>query len=91
VPAPDTLALTSGLFAYGPVPGVELIPYFLALVSWVVLALGALLLSPFTAIVRRLRRARGASPAAPGEGPQPLTPPPSPAPESIVDRPADRA
>lgn len=79
MPAPD--AFTFGLFAYGAMPGVELIPYFLALVTWVALALGALFLSPFTAIVRRFRRGRGA-PAQREQSP--------PVSEPIVDRPADR-
>jgi hypothetical protein len=98
VTVPDALAIPAGLFAYGPVPGVELIPYFLALVSWVVLAIGALLLSPFTAIIRRLRRTRATPPAeAPAEtaAPPPTepaapVPPAAPAPptsEPSVDAP----
>ena len=69
MPAPD--AFTFGLFAYGAMPGVELIPYFLALLTWVALALGALFLSPFTAIIRRFRRGRGAPTAPPNEGAAP--------------------
>jgi hypothetical protein len=72
VPAPDALAIPAGLFAYGSVPGVELIPYFFALLTWIGLALGAVLLSPFLALFRRLRRGFGAqAPAANAE----LTPP----------------
>jgi hypothetical protein len=54
----------------------ELIPYFLALLGWVGLAFAALILSPVTALLRRLRRARGAPPvepngeAVPGSGPE---------------------
>ena len=55
----------SGLFAYGPIPGVELIPYFLALLAWVGLAFASILLSPITALLRRLRRARGSRQAEP--------------------------
>ena len=43
------------LWAYGPVPGVEFLPYFLGLVAWAGLALLAVLLSPFSALLRRLR------------------------------------
>jgi hypothetical protein len=79
VPAPDTLPIPGGLFAYGSVPGVELIPYFFALLTWVGLALGALLLSPFMALFRRLRRGFSTqTPAAKVE----LTPPPAPVGES---------
>jgi hypothetical protein len=46
------------LFAYGSVPGVELIPYFLALLAWVGMALAAIFLSPFTALIRRLRKTK---------------------------------
>jgi hypothetical protein len=65
------------LFAYGPVPGVELIPYFLGLLAWMGLALGAVLLSPITALVRFLRRLRGAPPAEPSAQP-PAEPPSQP-------------
>jgi hypothetical protein len=51
-----------GLFAYGPVPGIELIPYFLALLAWVGLALGSILLSPITALLRLFRRRRAPQP-----------------------------
>jgi hypothetical protein len=49
------------LFAYGSVPGVELIPYFWALLAWVVMAVGAIFLSPFTSLLRRIRRSRDKS------------------------------
>jgi hypothetical protein len=61
VPAPDVLATTAVLFAYGPVPGVELIPYFLALLAWIGLAVGALVRSPVRAAVRLFRRPRAGS------------------------------
>jgi len=47
----------------GPGPGLELVPYFFSLFLWVGLAMGAVLLWPFQALIRRLRygpaRARG--------------------------------
>ena len=52
--------LTGGLLAYGPAPGLELIPYFLGLLAWAGLAIGAVLLSPITALLRRLRKTREA-------------------------------
>ncbi len=73
MPGPDRLPL----LGYGPVPGVELIPYFLALLMWVAVALGALFLSPFAAAVRLIRRAFGA-PAAPATPPGEPVPPPAP-------------
>jgi len=58
---PDPLPfVTGGLLAYGPAPGLELIPYFLGLLAWAGLAIGAVLLSPISALLRRLRRGRGA-------------------------------
>jgi hypothetical protein len=67
VPAPDPPGLLTvlSLFAYGPAPGVELIPYFLGLLAWVGLALGAIVLAPLTALLRRLRRALGGQKAEP--------------------------
>lgn len=44
-----------GLWAYGPAPGVELIPYFLGVAAWVGMAFLAILLAPFSALLRRLR------------------------------------
>jgi hypothetical protein len=49
------LPITGGLWAYGPAPGVELIPYFLGLAAWAGLAFLAILLAPFSALLRRLR------------------------------------
>jgi hypothetical protein len=46
------------LFGYGPAPGLELIPYFLALLAWAGFAVVAVLVSPFSAVLRRLRRAK---------------------------------
>jgi hypothetical protein len=44
------------VFAYGSLPGIELIPYFLALLAWVGMALAAIFISPFTSLIRRLRK-----------------------------------
>jgi hypothetical protein len=44
-----------GLWAYGPAPGVELIPYFLGLAAWMGMAFLAVLWAPFSALLRRLR------------------------------------
>jgi hypothetical protein len=52
VPGPDLL------LAYGPAPGVELIPYFLALLGWLGLAFASIIFFPLTALLRRLRRGR---------------------------------
>jgi hypothetical protein len=49
------LPISSGLWAYGPAPGVELIPYFLGLAAWVGMAFLAILWAPFSALLRRLR------------------------------------
>ncbi|HEY7331283.1 MAG TPA: hypothetical protein VH592_26855 [Gemmataceae bacterium] len=49
------MPMSSGLWAYGPAPGVELIPYFLGLAAWVGMAFFAILLAPFSALLRRLR------------------------------------
>ncbi|MHB1422655.1 MAG: hypothetical protein ACYC3I_05560 [Gemmataceae bacterium] len=57
--------LPEGLWAYGPVPGVELIPYFLGLAAWVGLAFLAILSAPFSALLRRLRKGRNAPPPEP--------------------------
>jgi len=51
----SVLPLSGGLWAYGPAPGVELIPYFLGLAAWVGMAFLAVLLAPFSALLRRLR------------------------------------
>ena len=57
------LPMSGGLWAYGPAPGVELIPYFLGLAAWVGMAFLAILLAPFSALLRRLRGTKNA-PAA---------------------------
>jgi hypothetical protein len=74
VPGPDPLELPTvfGLFAYGPAPGIELIPYFLGLLAWLGLALGSILLSPITALLRLLRRGR--RPTPPETASEPKTP-----------------
>jgi hypothetical protein len=69
VPGPDPVFLAMpaafGAVLYGPVPGVEFIPYFLGLLAWAGLAVAAILTAPFAALLRRLRRGRGAPPGAP--------------------------
>ncbi len=56
------------ILAYvGPGPGVEFIPYFLGLLAWAGLALGALLLWPLAALGRRLLIARRRRQLDPGE------------------------
>jgi hypothetical protein len=56
MPGPDLL------LAYGPAPGVELIPYFLGLLAWVGVTLMSIFSSPLSALLRRLRRGRRAPP-----------------------------
>ncbi len=80
MPAPDVL------FAYGPVPGVELIPYFLALLAWIGLALAALVRSPVRAVVRLFRHTRTESSGAATAEP-PAAAATTPPPESPVDAP----
>ena len=79
MPGPDPIL---PLFGYGPAPGMELIPYFLAMLAWAALAVLSILLSPFTALVRRLR-GRRAEPA-------PAPPSAAPAPEAPVEPAPDR-
>jgi hypothetical protein len=57
VPAPDPFVFLPVL-AYGPAPGLELLPYFFALLGWLGLSFAAILLAPFSALLRRLRRRR---------------------------------
>ena len=53
----------NGLIAYvGPGPGLEFIPYLFSLLTWVGLALGAVLLWPISVFVRRLRHGKEPSP-----------------------------
>ncbi len=54
MPVPDFLLAYVGLG-----PGQELIPYFLALLAWVAGALAAIFQWPISALLRRLRGARG--------------------------------
>ncbi|HLW64873.1 MAG TPA: hypothetical protein VKS79_06090 [Gemmataceae bacterium] len=56
-----------GLLAYGPVPGMELIPYFLAMLAWVAIAIVSIFLSPITAMVRRLRKGKNAAETEPAK------------------------
>ncbi len=77
MPGPDILIppVFGCLLAYGPAPGIELIPYFLGLLAWAGLALSAILLAPITALIRRLRRNKGAAPPEPpGETPATTAP-----------------
>jgi hypothetical protein len=71
VPGPNHFATLPafGALLYGPAPGVELIPYFLGLLAWVGLAVGAVLLAPIRALLRRLRKPRAAPPAGPESAP----------------------
>jgi hypothetical protein len=80
VPGPDPFgSLTAlGLFAYGPVPGVELIPYFLGLLAWMGLALGAVLLSPISALLRLFRRKKVAPRTESASEPKAVSVPESP-------------
>ncbi len=68
MPGADPVSSLALPLAYGPAPGLELIPYFLGLLAWAGMALAAVLLAPLTALLRRLRRSRRA-PAAQGEPP----------------------
>jgi hypothetical protein len=53
----------AGLFAYvGPGPGLELVPYFFSLLTWVGLAFGAVLLWPISVLLGRLRGEKAVSP-----------------------------
>ncbi len=48
-----------GLLAYvGPGPGLELIPSFFSLLTWIGVAIGAVLLWPMAILWRRLRRGK---------------------------------
>ena len=57
------------LWAYGPAPGMELIPYFLAMLAWAALAIISLFLSPITALVRRLRKGKSKPASEPPKPP----------------------
>jgi len=51
---------TDPLLAYaGPAAGLEFIPYFLGLLAWAGVALGAALSWPLAALRRRFRQGRG--------------------------------
>ena len=41
--------------AYGPFPGIELVPYFFGLIAWAILAMLAIFLAPLKALWRRIR------------------------------------
>jgi hypothetical protein len=61
------LAPTAALAYVGPGPGLEFIPTFLSLLTWVGLATGAVLWWPVSALIRRMRgnRRQPANPAEP--------------------------
>jgi hypothetical protein len=64
VPGPEVVswtALSSAIWAYGPMPGIELIPYFLGLLAWVGLALAGIFRLPIAALVRWVRSRSGTS------------------------------
>jgi hypothetical protein len=61
---PDLNCQAFTLLGYGPVPGVELIPYFLALLAWVGFAFFSVLLTPITALLRLFRRGKHREQAA---------------------------
>jgi hypothetical protein len=55
-----TFSPVATMFAYaGPGPGLELIPSFLGLLACAGMALGAVLLWPLSALLRRLREGNG--------------------------------
>ena len=64
-----SLPESAHLLAYGPAPGVELIPYFLGLLAWAGLAFATVLLWPLSALLRRFRRASRAGEAGPNSKP----------------------
>jgi hypothetical protein len=67
VHGPEILPALVIPWAYaGPGAGMELIPYFLGLLAWMGTALGAVLLWPLYAVLRRFRRGKGADPAETG-------------------------
>jgi hypothetical protein len=77
VPGPDvylSLSLPDVVLAYGPAPGLELIPYFLGLLAWAGLAFVAIILAPLSALLRRIRKGRRASPAEPKTASVPESP-----------------
>jgi hypothetical protein len=65
------ITFAESLLAYGPVPGMELVPYFLAVLAWAALAIISIFLSPITALVRRLRKGKNAAAAEPAHNSPP--------------------
>jgi hypothetical protein len=89
----SSLPVLAGLLAYGPGPGVELIPYFLGLLAWMGLALAAVLGTPLSALLRLVRRRRGQEKhvCLPTADPTPLTHADgNPSPPLIVSAPEPR-
>jgi hypothetical protein len=77
VPGPDvylSFPLLEVVLAYGPAPGLELIPYFLGLLAWAGLAFVAIILAPLSALLRRIRGARPVSPAESKTASEPESP-----------------
>jgi hypothetical protein len=65
-PESDVLMAADPLLAYaGPAAGLEFIPYFLGLLAWAGVALGAALGWPLAALRRRLREGGSQRPATP--------------------------
>ena len=58
MPAPECCSSMLSLLGYGPLPGVELIPYAIALLVWLGLAFFSVLLWPFSALIRLFRGVR---------------------------------
>ncbi len=86
MPGPDSLFPSAfGAVLYGPMPGVEFLTQFFQLLAFVGLAVAAVLTAPIYALLRRLRRGRGAPPAAPPEEPT-TAPVPEPSDEGSRDR-----
>jgi hypothetical protein len=70
VPGREALFAAIGLFAYGPAPGVELIPYFLGLLAWLGLAFAAIVWAPIASVIRRMRGTKNTAPAETAEPPR---------------------
>lgn len=63
--------LPGSLPAYaGPGPGLELIPYFLGLLTWAGMAFGAVILWPVSKLLRRLCKGRCKDQAETPHGPE---------------------
>lgn len=76
-------ALLASLLAYGPAPGLELIPYFLGLLAWMAMAVAAIAWAPIAALWRRVRGKRRSG------DPSPASPPRDPVASSTPTAPGD--